>query len=601
MGFTTPSYDLPDLFARIDRGDIQLPDFQRSYAWDEDRIRSLIVTVLRGYPMGAMMALDTRNEPQRFRPRQISGAPATDSAPGMLLLDGQQRLTSLYHCFRGSGEVETTDFRSKKITRSFFVDVRSAVRGDLLPDEAVFAVNQAGLVRSHFGPDIEGNLHERHQQVANLCLPVAALLGEEGPALLFDMAAQVGEGDRELLAAFQHRVMAPLNGYHTPIIRLARHTARAGVGSIFAQANAAGLQMDVFDLLTAVFAAEDPNFHLARDWEVTERVLRDYPALDGIGRTQFLSAVSLLVTGSRGLARGQREDILNLRLADYQKATEMLRITFREVAEFLSQRCIFELDQVPYSAQIVPLAVILAQLSDARGEHGRVLSSQAAWDKLNQWFWCGVFGELYGSAAVKLRSARDVDEVTAWVEGKTDRAPKTVRDAQFSESRLLSAGPNDGVFHAIYALLMGRGSRDWRTAQPFNRGTIGELQPGFEPVFPLPWAKKHGVAAALAESVLNRAPMGKRTEVVLDGYSPARYLPRVQSKSLMEDHEFAAVLASHELDPDYLWAADFDGFLQDRRQRLVAMIEYAMGKPVRRDVDEADLTAGEEGPQAFVR
>ena len=47
MGFTTPSYDLKDLFARIDRGDIQLPDFQRSYAWDEDRIRSLIVSVLR--------------------------------------------------------------------------------------------------------------------------------------------------------------------------------------------------------------------------------------------------------------------------------------------------------------------------------------------------------------------------------------------------------------------------------------------------------------------------------------------------------------------------------------------------------------------------
>ena len=69
MGFSTLSYDLIDLFARIDRGDLQLPDFQRDYSWDVDRIRALIVTVLRGYPMGCLMALDTRNEKMRFRPR----------------------------------------------------------------------------------------------------------------------------------------------------------------------------------------------------------------------------------------------------------------------------------------------------------------------------------------------------------------------------------------------------------------------------------------------------------------------------------------------------------------------------------------------------
>ena len=103
MGFTTPSYDLKDLFARINRGDIQLPDFQRSYAWDEDRIRSLIVSVLRGYPIGALMALDTRNEKMRFRPRALAGAPDTGVDPGLLLLDGQQRLTTLYHCFNGEG------------------------------------------------------------------------------------------------------------------------------------------------------------------------------------------------------------------------------------------------------------------------------------------------------------------------------------------------------------------------------------------------------------------------------------------------------------------------------------------------------------------
>lgn len=261
MGFTTPSYDLKDLFARINRGDIQLPDFQRSYAWDEDRIRSLIVSVLRGYPIGALMALDTRNEKMRFRPRALAGAPDTGVDPGLLLLDGQQRLTTLYHCFNGEGFVDTTDFRKKKIHRRFFIDIRAAVRGEIMPDDAIFAVDHKGKIRSHFAPTIEGDILSREDALENMCIPVASLLSEDGVGMLFELAATKQEYSAEL-AAFNNRIVRPLSGYDLPMIRLSRETERAGIGSIFAQANSAGLQMDVFDLLTAVFASEDPTFHL---------------------------------------------------------------------------------------------------------------------------------------------------------------------------------------------------------------------------------------------------------------------------------------------------------------------------------------------------
>ena len=134
-----------------------------------------------------------------------------------------------------------------------------------------------------------------------------------------------------------------------------------------------------------------------------------------------------------------------------------------------------------------------------------VCSKKEAWDRLNQWFWSGVFGEFYGSSAVKLRAARDVDEVTAWV-GESEVVPKTVQDATFRESRLLSIDESDGVWHGLYALLMARGARDWRTGTEFNRNTFEELKPGFFPVFPLNWCKRHGVSEVLANSVLNRTP-----------------------------------------------------------------------------------------------
>ena len=105
----------------------------------------------------------------------------------------------------------------------------------------------------------------------------------------------------------------------------------------------------------------------------------------------------------------------------------------------------------------------------------------------------------------------------------------------------------------------------------------------------------------LANSVLNHTPMSRRTEVILSDASPARYLGRVQNKSLMEDAEFDALIASHVLDPELLHQARATEFLTDRRQRLLAMVEEAMGAEAVRDVDESDLAGGEEGPDAFAK
>src|SRR5690606_10220368 len=139
------------LFKRIDRGDIQVPDFQQDYTWDEDHIRSLLVTVLRGYPVGAVTVLDTRDEKMRFKPRPLAGAPVTDNNPGMLLLDGEQRLTTLYHCLRGTVYIRITILLYDTVTRRFFVDVRRAVSEVLLPDESVFAVDDDGYLCARLG------------------------------------------------------------------------------------------------------------------------------------------------------------------------------------------------------------------------------------------------------------------------------------------------------------------------------------------------------------------------------------------------------------------------------------------------------------------
>ena len=100
----------------------------------------------------------------------------------------------------------------------------------------------------------------------------------------------------------------------------------------------------------------------------------------------------------------------------------------------------------------------------------------------------------------------------------------------------------------------------------------------------------------LAQSVLNRTPLGKRTEAVMENADPKRYLSRLQSKAIMEDDEFDATIATHEIEPDYLFTSNWQAFFIDRRDRFVGIIEYAMDKKVRRD---EDIIAGfEVAPEA---
>ena len=584
MGFTTPSYSLKDLFSRAGRGELQLPDFQREYLWDVDRVRTLVTSVLRGYPVGSFLALDTRNTEQRFKPRPLEGVEVHGVAPGLLLLDGQQRLTSLYQAFKKDGEVRTVDYLGRPIRRRFMVDVRAAASADPMPVEALFAVDEQGQVRSHFGPGVDGDLNSREAYINNGVIPVSMLLWPEGNDLLVDMAANTEDEQlRGAVKRFVNQVMRGLSAYDVPVIRVDRETTQSGVGQIFAFANSAGVQMDVFELLTAVFASEDPSFVLAESWLGTEGKLREHPVLDSVGRVEFLRALSLLLSSRRGQARGHRGDILDITLEQYRNHAGEMLDGFLAAAAFLEERRVVSADQVPYPAQLIPLAVILARLAEDPG----ALEREGAADRLNRWFWCGVFGELYGSHAPTIRIGLDVTEVTPWVRGDTGEPPRTVSDAQFFESRLRTAGPDSGVYRGLYSLLMARGARDWRTAEPFTAETVGQLQPRFRQVFPPEYLAVTGALdndPELADSVLNRTPMGRRTDVVIEGNEPKRYLSRLQSKSLLEDDEFDAMLEGHEMDPELVLASNWEGFVADRRERFVGMIEYAMDRAAERDL-----------------
>lgn len=594
MGFQTPKYELKDLLAWTTSGKIQLPDFQRGYKWEDDRIRELLVSILRGHPLGVVMMLESDNQNVRFKPRPIEGAHVTDDAPlEWLLLDGQQRLTSLTQALTGTGVVATVDSRNKKIERRYYLKVDTALEGEEALDEAVVSVPGDGIIRTNFGKDIELDLSTTDLERAAGFFPLRLLYDPHAAITWFAHELQAGH-----LATFNAEILQPANSYAIPAIVLDDSTSKSAVATVFEKVNTGGMALNVFELLTAVYAGDrdyydehGDDFRLNDDWIATKAALEEYPVLRGLENTDFLQATSLLASlaGPRATT-ARKEDILNLKLADYVVWAPQVRKALAWVAGFLDSVHIHTAGDLPYTKQIVPLAAVRVLLGDDADIHGVKA-------RLRQWFWCGVFGELYGSAS-ETRFARDVEQVPHWARTGDGTPPRTVEDANFFQSRLHSLRTrNSAAYKGLYALLMAKDTRDWLKDQPFDKAHFLSLEVDIHHIFPKAWCLKNNIEDERRESIVNKTPLGKKTNIRLSGHAPSVYLKGLAAAAELSEQELDEIIRVHEIDVKALRRDDFDAFFAARREALSTLIEEATGKKVARDIDETHT--GVEGADAF--
>lgn len=118
VGMAKQERTVDELVRMIERGDLALPEMQREYVWRSTRVRDLLDSLYRGYPSGVILTWQTASGVAR---NEFAVATATDGAARpMLLLDGQQRLTSLSAVIRG--ELVTVRGRKKPIDILFNLD-----------------------------------------------------------------------------------------------------------------------------------------------------------------------------------------------------------------------------------------------------------------------------------------------------------------------------------------------------------------------------------------------------------------------------------------------------------------------------------------------
>lgn len=601
MGFQTPLYELSEYLKWTTTGKIQLPDFQRGYKWEDERIRQLLVTILRGHPLGVVMLLKAGNDQIRFKPRPVEGVSVPEDAPiESLLLDGQQRLTSLTQALTGDGVVDTMDGRGKKMQRRYYLDIVLALEGEDRMEEAVRSLPGDGVERTNFGKDIVLDVSTPEKEREHRLFPLR-LLYDQFSAMSWLLELE----DRDLVSQFMSKVIAPTNTYNIPAIELDNQTSKAAVATVFEKVNTGGLALNVFELLTATFAGDKvyfdrygTDFRLNDDWRATQAAFATQPTLKEVESTDFLQAVSLLATRKRNLTSSdtrppavsaRREDVLKLSLDDYLEWVEPLREAFVWAATFLADLHIFDVRFLPYPKQLVPLAairVVMGKDADLVGPKSRIV----------RWFWCGILGELYGST-IETRFVRDLEQVPAWATGRDDAAvPSTINDATFVESRLHSLRTrNAAAYKGIYALLLGNGARDWMQDLQLDKVQYASLAVDIHHIFPQKWCNENGIDDEHRESIVNKTAISAVTNRTIGGVAPSRYVEVIQDKAQIDTDLLNALMETHLVPTVQLRADDFDAFFVARREALCQLVERAMDKKVPRDVDRGE--AAEDSSQ----
>ncbi|MEO8083650.1 MAG: DUF262 domain-containing protein [Ardenticatenales bacterium] len=591
--FDSTKASLSELLREIREGKVQLPDFQRGWVWDDDHIRDLLVSIARSFPIGAVMLLEAGGS-VRFETRPVEGLEDSvpkNRAPEKLILDGQQRLTTLTQALSLTMPVGTSTAKGKKIKRYYYFDIQRALEAPHALDEAVVAVDENRQLRSDFGRKVDLDLSTTELECQQLHFPCNQILSSDDWEATLHRVAPEAFGT---YMAFRGQILTAFRGYQLPVILLKKETSKEAVCLVFEKVNTGGVPLSVFELVTASYAAD--GYNLRDDWfgskarsvDSRKERLESELLLRGTEATEFLQAISLLhthVLRRADLAAGntskqvrpvsaKRADVLELPLESWRRWADDLEAGFRHAARFLRKECFYSRRELPYSTQLVPLAAVMTRLGD-RWLEPRI------YDKLARWYWSGVLGELYGGA-VETRMANDYEELLLWIEDE-DSIPRTVRDASFQPERFDTLRSRlSAAYKGINVLVLREGAHDWYWKASIRDLDADEIALDIHHIFPRDWCAKHHIGNDRLDSILNKTPISYKANRKIGGDAPSLYLPKIQQEKQVgiDDAQMDALLASHAIDPNLLRSDQFDAFIEDRRRRLSQLVERAMGKPV---------------------
>lgn len=568
-----PSH-LDYLLQRIHNGALAIPDFQRDFTWEARRTVTLLRSMMARFPAGTFLFWSVGDDNKDFGSRPVEGAPKKTTAPQELILDGQQRLTSLYRALNGIGD------------ERFFLDVPSFV--DLpsiaIPDGRLLEAQDVDFERAVYWYSTDSkeatSLESRSARVNAHVLAVAEhrdfdeWLDEYAEVHAADMDEKA---TKNLLRQFRDRYLTPLKSYGFPVVTLPSNTRIEAVATVFETLNSTGKPLGPFELLTARFYPS--GVHLRDLWDqavIDHEILSEF----SIDEYSVLQAVTLRAHNS-----AQRSDVLRkLTAQDVQAHWEPVARGFARCLELLQAECGVVIPKLlPYTMLLVPLAAVWDDVIKVKGpEQANVLN------RIKRFFWCTVFATNYDQGA-NSQAGADYAKLKYWLFDESKEAPEAVATFNLAASTLLSATTRrKALFAGVIALTAMAGARDFHSGLKLTAEKVRAEKIDSHHIFPKAYlaGKKDSEGNPMnSELILNRALIDPLTNKTIGSKAPSVYFDEL--RKTIEEPQLIEIMRSQLIDADEasdpFREDDFRGFIEHRLSDVIEAIESATGHEVARD------------------
>jgi hypothetical protein len=543
--------NLTELLSQIHIRETALVDFQRDFVWKPPMTQDLIVSIAHAHAAGDIWCI--RNTYRVFTWREFQGGPALEGhQPTLLVLDGQQRLTSLYQAFYGVGE------------HRYYVKLRPLLEGVDFEDCVFHLHAESRQALAYETLDM---------QARDLVLPLSLLKGGMGDfgrwsRRIARMRSRDSESDalEDALSEVGEHWIRPIVDYQFPVVTLSATTGVAAVCRMFVKLNGTGIKLGPFELLTASCWPHDIN--LRRLWV---KARSDYPIIAEFAvDPYYILQIIALLTSSPPVCT--LKYVLTLQASTiavwWARAVESLA----KALEILRDDCgVIAPKWLPYNPLVMPLAAVLAKLTRPDSPEAGAIRQ-----KLVRWFWCSVFKQTYEQGS-NSQAARDVGELLTWCGG--GEPPESVSGFQFDPHMLREATTRQSALYCgAMCLILSRSPRDVHSGAKLRGDLITGYRIDDHHVFPRAYLNRHGVAPRLRDCVLNRTLIVRTTNKSLHTRAPADYLDHI--RTTLGAVKFQELLQSHLLpgEPDSpLWRNDLEGFLARRQELLWQEIQRVTG------------------------
>lgn len=569
------------LMGGIRQGTLALPDIQRPFVWKNTKVRDLLDSLFRGFPFGYIL---TWKSPEGVAHATLGGHEAQSSVPYALVIDGQQRLTSLYAVISGQPVVDK-EFARRKIQIAFH------------PLSARFEVADAAIRRNP-------------EWIADVSKVFTDRLGALSVVRDYlKRLEEVRELTDEQRLAVETNVsrLVQLENLQVNVLQIGAEAGEEQVAEIFVRINSKGQRLNQADFiltLLAVFWEEG-----RKGLEAFAKACRVPPADDtpspfnrklqpgpedlvrvviALGhRRARLSAAYQVLRGKDARTGEVSDSARNASLNLFREAQEQVLAVphWHEFLKVLSAAG-FRHKKLIWSEVTALFAYSLFLIGRTRHDVSLALLRRT----IGRWYLMSVVtGRYVGGSAessmeedlARLRGVASADEFVHVLESLmgnelTNDFWQVTLPSRLESSSTRTLSPFFAAQSVLGAKALFSSLGVAELLDPSAASTKSDLE--VHHLFPKAWLQKNGITAPREyNQIANLGLLEWSANIEVSDDSPVDYAPRLESRMNWTDAERAEVYRLHALPEDW-WDLDYEDFLQQRRRMMAEVIQSAFEK-----------------------